>query len=174
MQVAFLHGPVASGKLTVGRILSNLTGVPLFHNHLVVDAVSSIFPFGSKQFVRLRHQWWLDAFEAAVLENQSLIFTFTPESTVPLSLTEDIESRIGDSERVRYIELTCGSIEQERRVVLPSRQEFKKLQSVELMHRYKEGERDVPVLIPPTHFAVDTEAMEPAVAAEQIRTFLGW
>jgi len=34
MNLVFLHGPAASGKLTVGRELSRLTGYRLFHNHL--------------------------------------------------------------------------------------------------------------------------------------------
>jgi shikimate kinase len=54
MKLVFLHGPAASGKLTIGRELAALTGLPLFHNHLVVDAVASVFPFGSQRFVKLR------------------------------------------------------------------------------------------------------------------------
>ncbi|MFD2498935.1 hypothetical protein ACFSTI_08890 [Rhizorhabdus histidinilytica] len=47
MQLVFLHGPVAAGKLTVARLVAERTGIALFHNHLVVDAVAAVFPFGS-------------------------------------------------------------------------------------------------------------------------------
>ena len=82
MHLIFIHGPAASGKLTVARELAKLTGLPLFHNHLVVDAVAALFPFGSAPFVRLREETWLAAFREAAEADHSLIFTFAPERTV--------------------------------------------------------------------------------------------
>src|ERR1700744_3598970 len=58
MDLVFIHGPAAAGKLTVGKALAALTGYPLFHNHLIVDAVAAVFPFGSAAFVRLRQDFW--------------------------------------------------------------------------------------------------------------------
>jgi hypothetical protein len=43
VQFIFIYGQLASGKLTVARELAARTGVALFHNHLVVDAVGSVF-----------------------------------------------------------------------------------------------------------------------------------
>src|SRR5262245_61805419 len=54
MDLIFLHGPAASGKLTVARELVTLTGFRLFHNHLVVDALTAVFGFGTAPFIRLR------------------------------------------------------------------------------------------------------------------------
>ena len=45
MWLVFLHGPPGSGKLTVGRELQSITGFRLFHNHLVVDLLESLFEF---------------------------------------------------------------------------------------------------------------------------------
>ena len=56
MRLIFIYGPVASGKLTIARLVSERTGLPLFHNHLVVDAVAAVFPFGSEAFVILRER----------------------------------------------------------------------------------------------------------------------
>jgi hypothetical protein len=83
VNLLFLHGPPAAGKYTIARAVSDATGLPLFHNHLIVDAVHAVFPFGSPGFVALRERFWLDVIRAAVAENRSLIFTFQPE---PLSL----------------------------------------------------------------------------------------
>lgn len=80
--MSFLYGPPASGKLTIGRILADRTGFALFHNHLVVDAVAAVFPFGSDPFVRLRERFWLDMVAAAAQVGRSIIFTFAPEPTV--------------------------------------------------------------------------------------------
>lgn len=79
MRLLFLYGPIASGKLTVAQLVAERTGLALFHNHLVVDAVAAVFPFGSDAFVRLREQFWLDTFAAAAAEERSLVFTFAPE-----------------------------------------------------------------------------------------------
>ncbi len=54
VKLVFIHGPAAVGKLTVARELAELTGLALFHNHLVVDLVTSLFEFGSNLEVVLR------------------------------------------------------------------------------------------------------------------------
>ena len=82
MKLIFLHGAPAVGKLTVAEELARLTGFRLFHNHLTVDLVTSLFPFGSEPFIALREQIWLAAFREAAQDDVSLIFTFNPESTV--------------------------------------------------------------------------------------------
>ena len=78
-QLLFLSGAPAVGKLTISREISELTGLPLFHNHLVVDAASSVFPFGSAPFIRLREMMWLEVFREAAAEKRSLIFTVAIE-----------------------------------------------------------------------------------------------
>jgi hypothetical protein len=35
--LVYIYGPPASGKLTIAGRLSELTGIPLFHNHLTVN-----------------------------------------------------------------------------------------------------------------------------------------
>ena len=51
--LVFICGPPAVGKMTVGLELSALTGIPLFHNHLGIEAVLPVFEFGSPAFNRL-------------------------------------------------------------------------------------------------------------------------
>jgi hypothetical protein len=46
-------GPPAVGKMTVGAELSAMTGLPLFHNHLSIEAVLPVFDFGTAAFGRL-------------------------------------------------------------------------------------------------------------------------
>ena len=65
MQLIFLFGPPASGKLTVARELAALTGYRVFHNHLVVDALLAVFDFGSRPFVELRERMWVEVMTAA-------------------------------------------------------------------------------------------------------------
>jgi chloramphenicol 3-O-phosphotransferase len=132
MKLIFLHGAPAVGKLTVARELAALTGFRLFHNHLTVDLVSSLFPFGSEPFVRLREQIWLAAFAEAARADVSLIFTFNPESTVRERFVQDaIDVVTASGGTVVFVELTCADEELERRLEDASRIEFGKLASVE-------------------------------------------
>jgi len=71
----YICGPPASGKLTVATALAELTGLSLFHNHLSVDAVSCVLPFGSKPFAEVLHRLRLDVFQTAARAGISLIFT---------------------------------------------------------------------------------------------------
>lgn len=54
MSLVVVYGPVASGKLTVATEIAALTGYILFHNHILVDALAEIFPFGNDAFTEPR------------------------------------------------------------------------------------------------------------------------
>jgi hypothetical protein len=132
MKLVFLHGAPAVGKLTIARELGALTGFRLFHNHLTVDLVSSLFPFGSEPFIRLREQIWLAAMAEAARQQVSSIFTFNPERTVRESFVQDaIEAVESAGGKVIFVELTCSEAELERRIEDASRKKFGKLASVE-------------------------------------------
>ena len=134
MRMIFIYGPVASGKLTVGRLVAERVGLPLFHNHLIVDAVGAVFPFGSPEFVRLREQFWLETIAAAAISGRSLIFTFAPEPSVPSDFPHRVSSLVAEAGgQVTYIALELGEAEQERRLVNPAREHFGKLRSLEVL-----------------------------------------
>ncbi len=122
VNLVFLHGRAAAGKLTTARCLAGLVGYPVFHNHLVVDLLTPIFPFGSEPFIRLREQFWLTVFAEAAQHDRSLIFTFTPEHTIVSGFAQRardaVESHGGT---VVFVRLAVGVGEQERRVIDPIR-----------------------------------------------------
>jgi len=77
MKLIFIYGPPATGKLTVARELSKLTGYKIFHNHLTADLVSSFFPFGTKAYSDLVARIRLDLIETAAKNKvRGVIFTF--------------------------------------------------------------------------------------------------
>src|SRR5579862_3044933 len=98
MRLIFIYGMPATGKLTVARELAAITGYPVFHNHLVVDMVQSVFAFGTRPFVELREDIWLGVFRKAG-ENQlpGLIFTFAPEATVRQEFISNAVKTVGES-----------------------------------------------------------------------------
>jgi len=172
MNLVFLHGPAASGKLTVGRELSRLTGYRLFHNHLVVDALTAVFDFGSESFVRLREEIWLSVFREAARRDVSLIFTFTPERTVRESFVGEAVTAVEElGGRVLFIELTCPESELERRIEDGSRAEFGKLRSKALFQELRGADVfDYPRL-PSSGLTLDTRELEPAEAALRIQSY---
>jgi hypothetical protein len=172
MKLVFLHGAPAVGKLTVARELARLTGLRLFHNHLTVDLVSSLFPFGSEPFIVLREQIWLAAFAEAALNNVSLIFTFNPERTVRADFIQKaIDGVEAANGKMIFVELTCAEAELERRIEAASRKEFGKLASVEQYRSLKDaGVFQFPEL--PDGLSVDTTNRSPADSAKLISGYL--
>ena len=172
MKLVFLHGAPAVGKLTVARELARLTGFRLFHNHLTVDLVSSVFAFGSEPFVLLREQIWLSVFREAAMHGVSLIFTFNPERTVRERFIEDAVDAVGSAGgQTFFVELTCSQNELERRIESPARNEFGKLCSLDQYRALKEaGAFNFRKL--PSGPSLDTTHRSPADTAELIGQYV--
>lgn len=173
MRIIFIYGQAAAGKLTVGRELAALTGLPLFHNHLVVDAVGAVFAFGTEPFIRLRERFWLQTFEEAARLGQSLIFTFAPEPTVDGGFPDRVRATIepfGGS--VLYIALEVTPEEQDRRIADAGRSEFGKLRSVELLRGLRDGFAGSMAAMPTADLSINTGTCAPRGAAERIAAML--
>jgi chloramphenicol 3-O-phosphotransferase len=168
MKLVFIHGPAAAGKLTVGRALHDLTGFRLFHNHLVVDTLLSVFPFGTPSFAALREQIWLSVFEAAAKEGISTIFTFAPESTVNPGFIDKAVSTIQNAGgEVCFIKLDCPIDVIEQRLDNASRAQFLKLNSVGTFRELREKGADRFPELPPG-LTIDTSTMQPNESARRI------
>jgi chloramphenicol 3-O-phosphotransferase len=168
MKLIFLHGPAAAGKLTIGRALQDLTGFRLFHNHLVVDTLLAVFPFGTPSFVALREQIWLSVFEAAAKDGISTIFTFAPEATVNPSFIEAAVSTVRNAGgEVCFVKLDCPIDVIEQRLENPSRAQFFKLKSVAVFRELREnGAEHFPEL--PPGLTIDTSTLQPSESARRI------
>jgi hypothetical protein len=174
MNLIFIHGPAASGKLTIGRELERLTGIPLFHNHLVVDALLEKLSFGEPEFVRLREAMWMATFETAARSNRSLIFTFAPEPTVTEGFPERVVELVeGQGGRVRFVRLELSEREQERRIANESRKEFRKLTSLDVLRALRGDFAKSSAAMPAADLLIDTEWVKPDAAARQIAAAFG-
>ncbi len=174
MKLVFIYGAAASGKLTVARELGSLTGLPVFHNHLIVDAVASVFPFGSDRFIRLREMFWLTMFREAAEAGQSIIFTFAPEATVAADFPDVAAKTVGDfGGEIIAIRLTLPVDEQERRIANTDRGKFSKLRSLEHLRQLRQQFIACEAAMPPPALTIDTSVVEPADAARLIARTLG-
>lgn len=94
MHFILIFGPPAVGKMTVGNALSELTQIPLFHNHMSIEPALRFFPFGSPSFARFVKTFRQTLFEEAIASQlNGLIFTYVWNL---------------DSERdIRFVQETC-------------------------------------------------------------------
>lgn len=173
----FIYGKAASGKLTVARELAARTGFGLFHNHLVVDTLLAVFPFGSPSFVRLRDRFWMDVFEAAARDGRSLIFTFAPEASVPVDFPARASAAMDEAGgRTFFVALDLSDALQEERIANEDRAVFRKLRSLDVLRQLRQQQGDVPMgaeAMPEPDLRIDTGTTSPQDAAEQIARLLG-
>ena len=173
MRLLFLYGPPASGKLTIGRMVADRIGWALFHNHLIVDAVAAVFPFGSEQFVQLREQFWLDTISAAAHAGRSLIFTFAPEPTVAADFSARLYKAVEDAGgEVLSVALDVEDADQEQRLIAADRAMFGKLRSPDLLRELRPAITACLHIMPPANLRIDTGESSPPDAAEAIIQFI--
>jgi len=173
MLVVFIHGPAASGKHTIGSLLSARTGLPLFHNHLAVDLARTLFEFGSKAFIQLRAAIWLAAFSEAEAAGKSFIFTFHPEATVDWRLVEKLVRIVEESDgRVHFVELKADRETLLERLGNASRASFGKLMDPDIFRQIESaGGFEFPALPDPL-VVIDTQTVTAEDAAVMIEKAL--
>lgn len=173
MHLLFLHGPPAAGKYTIARQVADATGLPLFHNHLIVDAVHAVFPFGSPGFVRLREEFWLAVLAQAASEGRSLIFTFQPEPSVsPDFPTRAAQSYTSAGGQCRFVQLHLPLADQLARVANADRGRFGKLRDAALLAQLHDDFSRCEAQMPPPALRIDTSQTTAAAAAAQIMALL--
>lgn len=185
MTLVVLFGPPAVGKMAVGRELAQLTGLRLFHNHLAIEPVLPIFPFGSPPFQRITTALRRMVFEeTAASDLPGLIFTYVWALDFPAekdyidSLSRIFSDRGG---RVCYAELAAPFAVRQERNVHPERLAAKASKRdvawsqqhiAELEQKYRMNTRG-DFYYPGQHLLVDNALLSPLQAAQRIRDYFG-
>jgi shikimate kinase len=134
MKLLLIHGPPASGKLTIAEKISEITGIPLFHNHQSRDIVKDIYGEKLKEHYDLVEQIRFDVLEYCAKHDTDLIFTVVYESEDDEEIfkknVEQVEKHGG---QVLYVALTASAEDLINRVENDSRKQFKKLTSRAIM-----------------------------------------
>jgi hypothetical protein len=66
MKLVYLHGPPASGKLTIARVLAAKTGARVLDNHASLDFARTLFDYGNPALWRLSQAARLLAMQHAI------------------------------------------------------------------------------------------------------------
>jgi hypothetical protein len=128
MKLIIIYGPPAAGKLTVGAEIARRTGFKLFHNHISIDYVKSVFDFGTPPFWRVVGRVRYGLIAEAAREDVSLIHTFCYEFDVD---DEHFANLIASAEdyggEVHLVLLKCDDRERRNRIANESRVKIGKL-----------------------------------------------
>lgn len=134
MKLIFIYGPPAVGKLTVAEKLSELTKVPVFHNHHSRDIVKDIYGDDLMQHYALVDKIRFDVMEYCTQNNTDLIFTYVyggVEDDIKVrSFMDKVESNGG---QILFVELSADANDLINRVDNDSRKRFKKLLDKKIM-----------------------------------------
>lgn len=172
MKLIVLYGPAGVGKHTIGTELAKLTDYRFFHNHYIVDLVSAIFQWGTKDYFELSKDVSEIAFRRAVDKKVNLITTYVYATGHD---DEIIKQRIKYVEKkggtMHFVQLTCSQEALEDRVQSEGRKRYQKLTTVKglrkLMKKYD--------LITPIKFVesleVDTTNKSPKTVAKIIKEY---
>jgi len=169
MKLVFLHGPPASGKYTIARVLHASHGVLNFHNHLTIDVAKSLFDFGTEEFWKLTHELRRTAVAAAADQRDARVvftncYSSPHDDATVAALEREVTSRNGLFVPV-FLECSMGELR--RRVTAPSREEMRKIRSIQGLEDYVAAWNFVPLDRPNT-ISVNTEGRSPEECAEEI------
>lgn len=122
MDLVFIYGPPAAGKLTVAKELSGITGYKVFDNHASLDFVGSIFERGTEEYSELVVEFRMRMLEAAAKAGISAIFTSAYVEGRKTEATHEMTERVRrHGGRVCPVYLYCEKEELLRRVTGESR-----------------------------------------------------
>lgn len=182
--LVWLFGPPAVGKMTVGLELKRLTGIPLFHNHVSIEAVLPVFAYGTPPFNRLVGRFRDHVFEEAArsdlpgliftmmwafdidsdlrfVEKQKALFEAEGGRAVFVEIQASLEARIARNESELRL-----SAKPSKRDVVGSRE---RLVAADSAYRLDSG-GDFPF---PAYLRIDNTDLAPSAAAELIATHFG-
>ena len=77
MSLVIIFGPPASGKMTIGKKLAEMTGFKLLHNHISIELALQFFEHGTSGFKKLNEFFRRKIMEEVALSDlPGLIFTY--------------------------------------------------------------------------------------------------
>ncbi len=137
MNLIFIYGPPATGKLTVGIKIAEKTNYKLFHNHLTIDVAKELYPHFDMQMFGLTSKLRLTTFEYAAQQNTNIIFTYVfEEDEIDISFVKhafDVVTK--NNGTVNFVQLSAPIDVLTERVSNNSRKLLNKLSNSEQLRK---------------------------------------
>ena len=172
MKLILIYGPPAAGKLTVANEIAKRTGFKVFHNHLSIDYVRSVFEFGTPEFWGVIERVRFPIIVEAARHKIDLIHTFCYEfGADDEHFARLISSAEDNGGEVHLVLLNCSDEERRKRISSESRVRIGKLTDPESVGR------SAPVLTSPypgrDTLILDTTNTPAVETAERIIEYVG-
>ena len=184
MRLVVIIGAPAVGKATVGKALAERYGFRLFHNHVSLDAVASVFDWGTPSFQRLVGELRQRVIEEAAASGVDLVFTYVwafsePDDGAPIRRYRETVLSAGGE--VYFVELVAPLEVREERNGMASRRAMKArsdeastpqwLREIDAKYSF-ESVGGLP--FPDPYLRIDTTHVTPGAAAEAIARPFGF
>lgn len=183
--LVIIFGPPAVGKMAVGHELARSTGLRLFHNHMALEPVLQIFPFGSPAFNRIVRRLRDEVFrEVALSDLPGLIYTcmWDLDSDEDREYIDDVCDLFrANRSAVHFVELYAPLEERVRRnrTELRLREKPSKRDIVSSEHRLRARENDRRMnsdddfFYPEAHIRIDNSELSAIEVARVVASRFG-
>ena len=167
-RLVFLYGPPAVGKLTVARAIASRLPFKILHNHVTIDAVTEVLPFGTDAFWCVVGRFRRDLVTAAAEENIDLIYTyvFAPGDEQHVADIVSPYEKAGGA--VSFVQLLAPREVLLQRVLAESRKEHGKPTDSETLEHMLDEYDNFTAIAAPDSLTIDLAATSPRDAADRI------
>lgn len=167
-RLLFLYGPPAVGKLTVARAIADRLPFKILHNHVTIDAVTAVLPFGSERFWGVVGRFRRDLVAAAAEEGVDLIVTYVFAPGDEQHVAEIIAPYEEAGGTVVFVQLLAPREVLLQRVLAGSRKEHGKPTDPETLERMLDEYDNFAALAAPGSLRIDLGTTSASDAADQI------
>jgi shikimate kinase len=170
MKLIFLYGPPAVGKLTIGKELSKMTGIPLADIHSLINPIAHVFGWDHPERSRLGHEFRIELFRSAAKAGKSLITTFGGGGAYYDDFIQEAKKVVEDNGgQVVFVHLIASREVLLDRVKGDSRAAHQKMTTVEsLEKKFNEAPDVFAKALVPEHLELDTSLQSPEASAKII------
>ena len=128
MRLVIIIGPPAVGKATVGKALADRYGFKLFHNHVTLDLVTTVFDWGTPSQGKLVGEFRQRIIEEAAESGIDLVFTYVWAFSEPddgEAIRRYRDTVLAHGGQVFFVELQAGLETRMERNGMESRRRMK-------------------------------------------------
>lgn len=169
MNLIFLYGPPAVGKLTVANELEQLTGYKNFHNHVISDMIGIFFEWEHPARASLVNRIREDIIDTvAKAQIPGVIFTYVYDvGDQPWidSLTEIVKRNNG---QIYFVQLVAPEEVLMKRVNEPSRKKYHKVKTPEKLKELMDKFNLFAKVQNVESLTFDTSLLQPTEVAQKI------
>lgn len=176
MNLIFIYGPPAAGKLTTANALAEITGYRVFKNHTFVGCIADVFPFEEKKFEEVRsnltRKLRLEILEEAAKQGVDIIHTFGMSGQKYFNFFSDVKTIVEtNGGKVLFVQLLPSKETLLDRVEESSRK-GNKIDSKEMLNDMLTQKPDVFDKFPDVdHLTLDNSSLSPEESAREIVSY---